>query len=847
MTMVYSIRSIAFLACLLTAAAVCSAAAQEALPALPPGVSPSQIEELLRTRPELRELLRRRVQESGLTAEDVRDRLEAEGYPSDMLDAYLGESPVPAPALGTGGSLVEALSLLGITAYSRPGQVDTLGLRLSADSLLADSLAREARAAGGLNLFGLDVFRQPTTRFQPLVTGPVDDSYVLGPGDVLVLILTGAVQQAHILEVTRGGFVVIPDAGQVHVNTLTLGQLREVLYDRLARVHSGISRRLDARTKFDLAVAKVRVQQIRVAGEVARPGTYEVAATGTVLTAIYEAGGPTERGNFRAVEVRRGSALVATVDLYDYLLRGVVPTEAVLAAGDVVFVPVRGPRVTIAGEVTRPAIYEIMSGETLRDLIEIAGGLTPQAAAEVATIERVIPPLERTEPARTRTVLTVDLAAVLRGEETGPALSAGDSVTVFSIRGGRRDAVTIRGSVWQPGTYHLESGMRLSDLLEVAGGVRPEAYAGRAQILRTFPDSTRQLMGVTLGREGGGIEEDPLLRELDEVTVFAETDFRPRRFVSVDGAVLRPGRVAFADSVTLRDAILLAGGLREDAYLAEAEVSRMRLGAAPEDTLAVILKVPLDSSYVVDGTSYLAREPGDRSAPVVVLHPYDNVFIRVQPGWSRLGTVALTGEVRFPGRYALTRRDERLLSVLDRAGGFTRNAYPAAVGFYRLGGGPVPSPEAAAISDFTAPARQVPLWRHEARIAVDLLEVLEDSSHADNLVLVAGDSIHIPGYIPFVRVEGAVNAPGIVPYRPRWKVDDYVKGAGGFAAQADEGRTFVQQPNGMIGRGGTPLPGSVVIVPQEDPREGGVPLLAILAASAPLVASLATIIVVLTQ
>jgi protein involved in polysaccharide export with SLBB domain len=314
--------------------------------------------------------------------------LENAGYAPNLLDAYLtGDTLAATPPTE---SMLDAMSALGVDPFRADpsGSLagDTLLLRILQDSLRPQAIARAdsvARSGGELRLFGLDVFRQTSTRFAPIVTGPVDDDYHLAPGDVLVLILTGAVEVAHSnLEVSRDGFILIPRVGQIYVNNLTLGQLKEVLYDRLGRVYSGVTRDPNAKTKFVVTVARVRVNTVRVAGEVTLPGTYRIAATGGVLSALYEAGGLTERGDFRAVEVRRGNQLVATLDLYDYLLHGAVSNEPPLASGDVIFVPVRGPRVKIAGEVTRPAIYEIKPGETLLDLLGIAGGLTPLASTQ---------------------------------------------------------------------------------------------------------------------------------------------------------------------------------------------------------------------------------------------------------------------------------------------------------------------------------------------------------------------------------------------------------------------------------------------------------------------------------
>src|SRR5262249_16611784 len=137
------------------------------------------------------------------------------------------------------------------------------------------------------------------------------------------------------------------------------------------------------------------------------------SAAGGPLTALYQAGGLTERSNFRAVEVRRGNELLATVDLYDYLLKGIVPAVPPMQTGDVVFVPIRGPRVRIGGEVNRPAIYEIKPGETLRDLVRMAGGLTPLAGANNVTISRIVPQSERTQPGQNRTVVTASLATIM--------------------------------------------------------------------------------------------------------------------------------------------------------------------------------------------------------------------------------------------------------------------------------------------------------------------------------------------------------------------------------------------------------------------------------------------------
>ncbi len=833
------------------------------IPGLPPGLTPQQAAQLLQQRPDLGQLVRQRLQASGATPDEIRARLRAAGYPGSLLEAYLRADTTGLPAPSQ--AMVQAMSLLGLAQFGRQDSLllagDTLAFRMYRDSLRADSITREdslVHVRKGLPIFGLDAFRQPSTRFQSVVSGPVDDHYVLGPGDVLVLLLTGAVEDAQTLEVTRAGFIVIQRVGQIYVNNLTLGQLRDQLYDHLSRVYSGITRSPDAKTKFVITVANVRMLTVRVTGEVGRPGAYQVPATGSVLTALYEAGGLTERAAFRQVEVRRGTELVGTADLYDYLLRGIVPTDMALSSGDVVYVPIEGARVKIVGEVKRPAIYEVKPGETVRDLIRIAGGLTPVAATQAATIYRITPPEQRTDLTQARTVLSINLARALAGDSAGVPLVAGDSVTVFPFVSGRRNAVTIRGAVGVPGTYQVEPGMRLSDLIALAGGVRQDTYSGRAQIVRTEPDSTRRMIAVALPAPGGTQAENPALQERDEVTVFARSEFTPDRYVAVWGAVRRPGYIAYADSMTLRDAVLLAGGLRDNAYLDSASVSRMVAG---RDTLQTVFSAPLDSSYAVGGPAYPARLPGMGQAPTVLLQPYDQVFVRRQPGWEEPSSVVLTGEVQFPGRYALRSKDERLLAVLQRAGGLTGAAYGNGIRFFRLGAAQRPDSARRAPSDTAGgplvtwrtatmpPNLRGPehrQWGTTGRIGVDLERVLRDAGYRDNVVMQPGDSIDIPRYDPVIRVEGAVNAPGTsVPYRPGAGLKDYVSGAGGFAQLADRGKTFVQQPNGIIQKGGTPEPGALVVVPQKQPGAGGFSLTQLIAAFGPLFSALTTIAVVL--
>jgi protein involved in polysaccharide export with SLBB domain len=788
--------------------------------------SAAEATRLLQTRSDLVAQLRARIGASGLTPEQVRARLQAAGYPANLLDGYLAGADTSG-TIQPGEDVLEAVRILGVA-----GPSDLVG---GVADVGATGGGGGAPSQGtGLALFGEEVFRRVSTQFQPTLSGPVDAKYRLGPGDILVLILTGDVELAHTLEVTREGFIVIPQVGQLYVANLRMGEVEDLLYDRLRRVYSGVGRGEGATTQFQVTVARLRTSQVYVVGDVRRPGSYQISAAGTVLTALYAAGGPSENGNFRRIEIRRSGTLTDSLDLYDYLLRGSSGHDIRLETGDVVFVPVKGSRVSITGRVVRPAIYELKPTETLRDLIQSAGGFEADALRRRVQVDRILPPRARVRDGGDRVV--IDLASDQFSDGMGPAflLEPGDAVTVFEVAPRRRGFVTVRGNVWLVGAVGYTDGMRLSDGIRLAGGPKPDFYQGQILVSRLQPDSTRIQLRSAFSDSTGRLVRDLELEDEDEIQIFSRSDFRPARYVAITGAVRVPGRLPYREGMTLRDALLQVSGPTEDADLRAAEIARL-----PEDRslgeVAATLRVPLDSTYLFergpDGR-YLGP-PGlparSNGSPEVPLQPYDNVLILRQPDWELQRTVAITGEVRFPGHYALRTRTDRISDLLRRAGGLSPTAYPVGVGFYRR-------------KDL------------QGRIGIDLPKVLGDSTFRDNFILFAGDSLFIPEYNPVVQVRGAVSAQTAVAYVPGKDLHYYVAAAGGFARSADRGRAYVAQPNGKVesvkkrfsvlaDSWPNPLAGASVIVPEkvEGPKKDS---LTILATVASIMTSMATILIV---
>src|SRR2546425_2056063 len=344
-----------------------------------PSQAPQALQQAVQQNPGLADVIRQRIAQSGMTPDQVRARLQASGYPPTLLDAYLGTQTPGQAAPAPGTQELAAIQSLGLQSMATAGEV------LPVDTGLVRSVA-----GGKSGVFGVDVFQRTTTQFLPLLSGPVPADYKLGPGDQLVLILTGDVELAYTLQVTREGFILIPQVGQLYVSNLSLDHLRDVLYTRLGRVYSGVRRSANATTRFDISVANVRANQVYVVGKVAQPGAYQISSLGTVLTALYAAGGVTEPANMRRIQIQRSAQAGATPDLYGYLLRGDTRNDIRLETGDVVFVRVHGTRVQVTGAVVRPAIYELDQGETLLDLVRAAGGFRADAALRRIAIHRIL-------------------------------------------------------------------------------------------------------------------------------------------------------------------------------------------------------------------------------------------------------------------------------------------------------------------------------------------------------------------------------------------------------------------------------------------------------------------------
>ncbi|HSJ23510.1 MAG TPA: SLBB domain-containing protein [Longimicrobiales bacterium] len=722
---------------------------------------------------------------SGLTRQQVRAELIRRGFDGSLADPYFDVLEREGGGRGS-SAMMSALAGAGLTAGSGGlDDMDLLGGGGIPDLEALFLLTEEDRLAPGeLPVFGMSFFRRVGVMDTPAY-GPVEPDYRLGPGDEVTIILTGAVQDAYALRITREGTLVVPDLGELTVNGLTLDALERMLRIRVDDVYAADL------TRVSVSLGRVRGIQVFVVGDVARPGPYPVSGLATVVGALYRAGGPSRTGSFREIEVRRGGTVVHRVDLYEYLLHGNSQVDARLQNGDVVFVPPATRRIRLDGAVRRPALYELRDGDGLRGALQFAGGPTAEAAMRRVKIERIVPPWEQTSGID-RVVIDVDGTRLLATQEPDIALQDGDRIFIDSVGDAQRNMVVLAGEVRRPGAYGWTAGTSLADVLERAAGMTEVAYAARAHIFRLDPATgERRLLSATL--ENGGAA-GVMLQDRDSVVIYNRNDLMEEHFVTVGGQVRQPGRYRLYEGATVNDIILAAGGFADGAHRAEAYVARPNQAAGGMDAIAATYRIPL----VRDTAGGLPN--GAMAADDFSLRHGDRVEVRRAPGFEVPRTVVVDGEVLLPGAYVLETRADRVSAVLGAVGGFTDEAWPDGMHVIRNG----------------------------QPLAVDVTGALSAAGSAADVVLQDGDTLRVPRFDPTILVVGAVMHDSVrVMYRPGMSLHDAIHEAGGFARGADRGRVTVANRNGVRETVQTrrllpdyhprPTPGSVVFVPERVP------------------------------
>ena len=671
-----------------------------------------------------------------------------------------------------------------------------------------DDNKAEAAPEGGIKVFGRDIFRNSNLTFEPSMNIATPVNYRLGPGDQIVIEVWGASEANITQKVSPDGYISIPDIGPVSVNGLTVQAASERIRGKLSKIYSGMaSSNVDLSTNVKVSLGQIRTIQVNIMGEVARPGTYALSSFSTVFHALYKAGGISQLGSLRNIKVVRGGRTVATVDVYDYIINGRSHSDIRLQEGDVILASPYDALVLIQGKIKRPMYYEMKRTESIRTLINYAGGFTNDAYSSAVTVER--------NNAKEKTICTVDDInyGVFKVRD-------GDVVSVGAILDRYDNRVEIKGAVYRPGFYAM--GKEIStvrDLIQKADGLLDDAFTNRGVLHRENPDKTLEVLSVNVKGILNGTEADITLQKNDVLFIPSIYDLESKGTLEITGEVFSPGIFPYASNTKLEDLIIMAGGLTEAASTVRVDVTRRFTDPKSTKKTKDISKTftfSVKDGFVVEG------EPG------FVLEPYDQVFVRRSPGYSQKINVTINGEVEFEGNYALNVRNERLSDIIKQAGGLTEFAYLEGARLERQ----LTYEEYLQAKELMAMVTSnnkvegndsivVPEVTRTYPVGIDLVEIMKNPHTEIDPVLHDGDVIIIPQLMTTVSISGSVRKPNSVVYNPKMKLKDYISEAGGYAERARKSGTFILYPNGHIkelGRSASAkeiIGGSKIIVPQK--------------------------------
>lgn len=688
--------------------------------------------------------------------------------------------------------------------------------QFSADKDDADTTSSRRKAImmpDGLPLFGTAFFSTPGSSFAPDINRPTPANYVIGPGDELTINVFGKSVVNWSLVVRPEGYILLPGMGNIYVGGKTIENATTLIREVLRAHNYDIGRGTDA----TVSLTNIRSIKVAITGEVRQPGTYTLSSLSTVFNALYLSGGPNRNGSLRAIEIFRDNALLARVDFYQFLLKGDNSGDLFLRDGDIIRVPEYRVRVSIEGEVKRPAHYEVMPGESLKDVLLFAGGFTNEAyRTNIKAIQLT------DKQRRVQDIPQTDLENYIPNR--------GDRYRVETLLERFENRVTINGAVFRPGDFELEPNMDLRDLIERAEGLKEDAFPTRGYITRLNPDNTTRIIAFNLEDvRSGKAAAIPLQRE-DVVNILSIFDVRESYAVSIQGMVREPGSFPYSENMTVEDLILQAGGLAEGANPMRVVIARRVKDSdrrAKDAKLAEVIELDVDKDLTFSG-------------PQHVLEPYDVVSIFAMPGYEKPRFVRIEGEVMFPGSYTILRKDERISDLIDRAGGFTAYAYLDGASLKRSGGYETAGEreqERLKIAQFRKGQEAVTgdagdfnvrdVAERNDYVGIDLERILRRPGKRFDLILENGDVLTIPGQKQTVSVSGAVLSPNSIVFGPSGFLE-YVHRSGGFSSNAMRRKSYVVYANGSVA--GTksflffrsyPIiePGAEIFVPQKPQRD----------------------------
>lgn len=666
--------------------------------------------------------------------------------------------------------------------------------------------------ARGDQVFGRNIFNTRNLTFEPSVNLATPSNYRLGPGDEVIIDIWGASQNTIRQQISPEGTINISKIGPVNLSGMTVSAANDYLKAALNKIYNGLNNTTDPTSDIRLTLGNIRTIQINVMGEVVQPGTYALSSFSTVFHALYRAGGVSDIGSLRNVQLVRNGKNIATIDVYEFIMKGNTQDDIRLQEGDVVIVPAYDVLVKISGKVKRPMRFEMKKGESLSTLITYAGGFDADAYTRSLRVVR-----QNGEEYEVNTVKDMDYSIY--------KMRNGDVVTAEAILNRFTNKLEIRGAVYRPGIYQLSGKLNtIRELVNEAQGLTGDAFLNRAVLYRQREDLTSEVVPVDIRSIMDGTSPNLALMKNDILYIPSIHDLEDRGNVTVHGEVAHPDSYPYADNMTLEDLIIQAGGLREAASTVWIDVSRRiknPRSTADNDTIGQMYSFSLKDGFVIDG------QPG------FILQPYDQVYVRRSPGYQAQQNVAIEGEILFGGNYAMTSREERLSDLVNKAGGPTSYAYLRGAKLTRVAN----ASEKKRMSDVV---RLMQRQLGEAMIdslgirvedtftvGIDLEKALSNPKGNADLVLREGDVISVPKNNNTVTINGAVMVPNTVSYIQGKDVDYYLNQAGGYSDNAKKSKKFIVYMNGQVtkvkGSGKKQIePGCEIIVPSKAKKKANI-------------------------
>lgn len=669
--------------------------------------------------------------------------------------------------------------------------------RVDKDSTQTDNIKRNAYSPD--KTYGEDIFASAaTTDLSELSTPPLD--YPIGVGDQVVVALWGAAEFQESYVVARDGAIFPQGLGKISVSGLTFDNARAVIYSRFRSV-------VPAGTNISVTIGAPRSINVNVVGEVNSPGIQTVSAFSNAFNVIARAGGVTQFGNLRYMQIKRNGRVIDELDVYKYLTTGDFGSHIYLQNNDFIIVGLVEKKVLATGQFRRPMYYQLRSDEGVKALLKYSGGLNSDG---LGSNLKVI----RTENEQ-QTQRDVNANAIMKISGEDFLLQDGDIVKVDLIKAGITNKVEVRGEITYPAFYELRKGDRLFDIINRAGGVTRNTYLPRAYIFRGAGDSTN-LQSDRLEIDLSGINSNDnnsasnvVLQTNDIVQLFAQSEFGDPQYVEIFGEVRKEGKVRKYGGMTLQDLLYLSGGIKQSAEFGRLEISSIvdidsaKRGLKP--TRTVVKSYGIQSDLQLDSTSAMVK-----------LKPYDQVFVRRNPTFELQQNILLKGLIKYEGYYPRLNKYEKLSSFIDRAGGLRDNANVSGAVLFRnktdlLRENVVEKPK----NDSSLPkgkmdslrlalngtGQTIAVMNANEPISIDLYKALKYRNSKYDIVLREKDVIFVPEINPFITVQGRVQAPLKITFdKEHTNLSYYIDKAGGYGVRPWRKRIYVTYANGRSKR-----------------------------------------------